>query len=166
MTLYQLFLFGVRVFCLYVGVRCMALELGDDAPDFFLLDQEGYSHTLREHRGEFVLLFFYPRDFVYHSAQVAKVFESKYLDIKRKNVVIYGISNDFVKTHSDFHKRLHLTYDLLSDPEELIIKKYDAKGFFGKRFISYLIGPDGRIYKKYDDNHTVNHPNLILTDLR
>jgi Peroxiredoxin len=49
--------------------------MGDDAPDFFLLDQEGYTHTLQEHKGQFVLLFFYPRDFVFQSARLAKGFE-------------------------------------------------------------------------------------------
>lgn len=143
----------------------MALMPGDDAPDFFLLDQEGFSHTLREHRGQFVLLFFYPRDFMQHSNRVAKAFEAIYSDLKFKNVAIYGISNDFVKTHLNFHKTFNLTYDLLSDPEDDIINKYEANGFFGKKFVSYLIGPDGRIFKKYRDNVSVNHPRLILSDL-
>ena len=143
----------------------MALGLGDDAPDFLLFDQEGYSHTLREHRGQFVLLFFYPRDFVFHSTKLAKLFETKYTDIKRKNVVVYGVSNDFVKTHAEFHKSLQLTYDLLSDPEGEIIKKYEASGFLGPRFVSYLIGPDGRVFRRYDDNYSINHPNLALADL-
>lgn len=146
-------------------VHCLALGFGDDAPDFSLFDQEGFTHTLREHRGEFVLLFFYPRDFVFHSAQVAKAFESRYAEFRKKNVVIYGISNDFMRTHQDFHTKMHLTYDLLSDPEEEAIKKYKARGLLGRKFISYLIGPDGRIFRKYEDNLSVKHPLLALQDL-
>jgi peroxiredoxin Q/BCP len=148
-----------------LSIRCFALDFGDDAPDFTLFDQEGYTHTLKEHRGQFVLLFFYPRDFNFHSAQLAKSFESKYSELKGKNVVIYGVSNDFMKTHLDFHTKMNLTYDLLSDPDEEVIKKYKAKGLLGGKFISYLIGPDGRIFKRYQDNLSVKHPLRALHDL-
>ncbi len=142
-----------------------ALGFGDDAPEFSLFDQEGYTHTLKEHRGQFVLLFFYPRDFIFHSAQLTKAFEARYSELKSKNVVIYGVSNDFMKTHLNFHKKMNLTYDLLSDPEEETIKKYKARGLMGGKFISYLIGPDGRIFRKYEDNLSVKHPLLALHDL-
>jgi peroxiredoxin Q/BCP len=150
-------------FCLFL--RLTALDFGDDAPDFALFDQEGFTHTLKEHRGKYVLLFFYPRDFIYHSTKLVKAFESKYYDLKKKNVVIYGVSNDFMKTHLDFHKKLNITYDLLSNPEEDVIKKYGARGFIGGKFVSYLIGPDGRVFRKYEDNRAIYHPELILKDL-
>ena len=167
MSSYHFGFFRGKLFWLFsiAAVPLSALGFGDDAPDFSLFDQEGYTHTLKEHRGQFVLLFFYPRDFIFHSAQLAKAFELKYSDLKDKNVVIYGISNDFMKTHMDFHKKMSLTYDLLSDPEEDAIKKYKAKGLLGGKFISYLIGPDGRIFKKYDDNLSIKHPELALRDL-
>jgi peroxiredoxin Q/BCP len=148
-----------------LSIQCFALDFGDDAPDFALFDQEGYTHTLKEHRGQFVLLFFYPRDFSFHSAQLAKSFELKYSELKAKNVVIYGVSNDFMKTHLDFHTKMQLTYDLLSDPDEEVIKKYKAKGLLGGKFISYLIGPDGRVFKKYEDNLSFKHPMRALSDL-
>ena len=56
-------------------------------------------------------------------------------------------------------------YDLLSNPEEDVIKKYGARGFIGGKFVSYLIGPDGRIFRKYADNRAIYHPELILKDL-
>ncbi len=162
MRWYQVSLFLCKIF---ISVPCIALGFGDDAPEFTLFDQDGFTHTLKEHRGQFVLIFFYPRDFIFHSAQLTKAFESKYSDLKGKNVVIYGISNDFMKTHLDFHKKMNLTYDLLSNPEEDVIIKYKARGLFGGKFISYLIGPDGRIFKKYEDNLSVKHPSLALSDL-
>lgn len=162
MRWYQVSLFLCNVF---ISVPCIALGFGDDAPEFSLFDQDGFTHTLKEHRGQFVLLFFYPRDFIFHSAQLTKAFEARYSDLKGKNVVIYGISNDFMKTHFDFHKKMNLTYDLLSNPEEDVILKYKARGLLGGRFISYLIGPDGRIFKKYEDNLSVKHPILALRDL-
>lgn len=141
------------------------LHLGDDAPDFFLRDQEGYMHSLYQHRGQYVLLFFYPRSFIPHSIREVLAFERAYKQLKSKNVVIYGISNDFQNTHQKFHEAYKLTYDLLSDPDEDIIKAYRARSFLGRKFVSYLISPDGRIYKKYDETSPIRHPLLALSDL-
>ena len=153
-------------YLIWVELPLCALEIGDTAPDFFLPDQQGYVHTLREHRGEFVLLFFYPRDFTPHSSQVVRAFEKTYPEIRKKRVAVYGISNDFVKTHANFHKAFKLTYDLLADPEEVILKKYNAVNWLETKFISYLIGPDGRVFRKYDTSAAIKHPTLILADLR
>ncbi len=138
---------------------------GDDAPDFFLKDQEGYLHSLMQHRGQYVLIFFYPRDFIPHSVSEVVAFEKAYKSLKSKNVVIYGISNDFQERHQKFHETFKLTYDLLSDPNEEIIQAYEAKNFLGRKFVSYLISPDGRIFKKYEGSAPAMHPTLALSDV-
>ena len=161
------FVSRLLIFCLLAmsAVSALQLELGDDAPDFFLKDQEGYLHSLYQHRGQYVLLFFYPRDFIPFSVKEVLAFEHAYQDLKRKNVVIYGISNDDEKRHLKFHEKFHLTYDLLSDPEEKIIKSYEAKGLLGRKFVSYLVGPDGRIFRKYSGVSPIKHPHLALGDI-
>ena len=141
------------------------LSLGDDAPEFFLIDQEGYYHSLKDHRGKFVLLFFYPRDFIPYSISEVLSFEKSYGALKAKDVVIYGVSNDYQDKHKAFHDRFHLTYDLLSDPDEEVIRKYGARSFLGRTFVSYLIGPDGRIFRKYERVAPSKHPSLVLSDL-
>lgn len=155
-------------FALLVGLLPLTaydLEMGDDAPEFFLKDQEGYLHSLNQHRGQYVLLFFYPRDFIPYSVKEVIAFEKAYRALKSKNIVIYGISNDFQESHQKFHEAYKLTYDLLSDPEEDIIKAYKARNFFGRKFVSYLISPDGRIFKKYEEESPLLHPTLALGDL-
>lgn len=141
------------------------LSMGDDAPNFFLKDQEGYAHSLAHHRGQYVLIFFYPRDFIPFSVKEVVAFEKAYRDLKEKNVVIYGVSNDFQDRHLKFHEAFRLTYDLLSDPDEKIISAYEARGWLGRKFISYLIGPDGRVFKKYEKDSPIKHPQLALADL-
>ena len=143
----------------------MELELGDDAPEFFLKDQEGYIHSLHQHRGKYVLLFFYPRDFIPFSIKGALAFENSYQALKRKNVVIYGVSNDDLNRHQKFHEKFKLTYDLLSDPDEEIIRAYEARNFLERKFVSYLIGPDGRIFRKYSGSSPTKHPTLALADI-
>jgi peroxiredoxin Q/BCP len=139
--------------------------VGDDAPEFYLPDQEGFYHSLLHHRGEYVLLFFYPRDFVPCSRRTVRAFERAYQQLKAKNVVIYGVSSDSPKRHLHFHEAFHLTYDLLSDSDEVIRKKYGAKKWVGGEFFSCLIGPDGRIFRTYDNASSFYHPLLALADL-
>lgn len=142
------------------------LTFGDDAPEFRLPDQEGFTHSLIQHRGQFVFLFFYPRDFSFYGGKTVSSFEKAYKALKDRNVIIYGVSQDFQKTHLLFHEKFKLTYDLLSDPEEEVIRQYQATGFLGKKYISYLIGPDGRIFKKYEHQSPMIHPSLALEDLK
>jgi len=139
-----------------------ALELGDDAPNFRLFDQDWFSHSLAEHRGKFVLLFFYQKDFTSYGIRKVKAFERLYQDLKEKNVVIYGITHDFKNTHHHFHEKFHLTYDLLSDPDREVIRLYEANGWFGTKCLSILVGPDGRIFRKYENGKVSAHPILVL----
>ena len=143
-----------------------ALSLGDDAPDFQLYDQEGFPHTLRQNRGKFVILFFYERDFTPFSIRKVKAFERAYKSLKRKDVVIYGISNDFAYAHQTFHEKFKLTFDLLSDPDEKVIENYGAKGWLGPKTITYLIGPDGRIFRKFESSKGHEHCKLAMNELK
>lgn len=142
------------------------LEFGDDAPYFRLYDQDGFPHSPSSHLGTYVLLFFYERDFTPFSIRGVRSFENLYQEFKEKNVVIYGVSSDFQKVHQKFHEKCHLTYDLLADPDKEIIGLYGAKGWFGTKAISILIGPDGRVFRKYDSGNIAKHPFLILQDLQ
>lgn len=150
--------------CMLGSVRA-ELEFGDDAPSFRLYDQDGFAHSLSAHIGKYVLLFFYERDFTPFAIRGVKSFEKFYQELKEKNVVIYGVSSDFQYVHQGFHEKCHLTYDLLSDPEKEVIRLYGAKGWFGTKAIAILIGPDGRIFRKYDDGNIGCYPNLIMQDL-
>lgn len=143
-----------------------ALEFGDDAPGFFLYDQEGFAHSLNEHRGRYVLLFFYPRDFTHSGVREARTFEQFYQPLKEKDVIMYGVSNDFVATHRVFHERFKLTYDLLSDPDKEMIRRYHADSWLGTKTIAYLIGPDGRIFRKYENKRSSEVATLVLRNLQ
>lgn len=147
------------------AVSLSALELGDDAPNFYLYDQEDFPHSLQDNRGRYVLIFFYPRDFAPSSIKEVRSFEKAYPQLKEKDVVIYGVSNDPTKTHRAFHEKFKLTYDLLSDPGKEIIRQYGAESWGGTKIVSYLIGPDGRIFRKYESWRATELPMLALQDL-
>lgn len=148
------FLFGQKV-----------LTLGIEAPDFRLLDQDGMPHTLLAHRGEYVLLFFYPRDNTPHCTKQAMSFQKQIQELENKKVVVYGISQDSIKSHQYFKNRLNLSYNLLSDPKGNVSKMYQAKGFFMNKRKAFLIGPDGKVFKIYEKIRPVEYGSCVLKDV-
>lgn len=151
--------------CSFWGTPTQALEMGQVAPEFDLVDQDDEHHSLREHLGRYVLLFFYPRDFTPHCTCEVKAFNEVCAELKKHDVVVYGISSDSVKSHKKFHQVVDLHYNLLSDVSRSVIDKYNASGFFGTKRISYLIGPDGKIFKRYDSVSPKNHALEVLRDI-
>lgn len=142
------------------------MAFGDDAPDFILYDQEGFPHTLKEHRGKFVLLYFYARDFSVECAKKIKTLANVYPKLYKNQIVVYGISPDNVDRHRKFHTQFHLAFDLLSDPDEGVMKAYGAKGVFFPKQRIYIVGPDGRVFRIYDNMAQIlSTVDLILTTL-
>lgn len=141
------------------------LLIGEDAPSFYLRDQEGYSHALKDHRGEYVLLFFYPRDFTSDSISKVKTFEKNYSLLKQNKVTIFGISNDSVEMHRKFYDKTKLTFDLLSDYTEKTITAYGAKFWVFPTSKAYLIGPDGRIFRIYENLTAGQITAKVLSDI-
>ena len=127
------------------------IQIGDDAPNFMLKDQEGFTHTLIAHRGSFVLLFFYPRDFTSSALRKVQAMEKIIEKSLSDRFVVYGISNDSVENHRKFYDKMHITYDLLSDEKEVVIKAYQALGVIETLPLVVIIGPDGRYFKVYDN---------------
>ncbi len=127
------------------------IQIGDDAPNFMLKDQEGFTHTLISHRGSFVLLFFYPRDFTISAHRKIRTMEKLIEKSLSDRFVVYGISSDSVENHRKFYDKMHITYDLLSDVEGVVIKAYNALGFIETKPLVVIIGPDGRYFKVYEN---------------
>jgi len=127
-----------------------SLEIGDNAPDFSLLDQDGFLHRLQDDRGRFVLLFFYPKSRFSRSHQLAENLERYYRELFFRNVVIYGITNDSIEKSVDFKEKLSLSYDILSDSEGVAKRSYLGKKWFNQsHYMIYLIGPKGSILRKW-----------------
>ncbi len=153
------------ILALPLNARDSKLTFGHDAPDFSLVDQNGYSHSLMSHRGKFVLVFFYPRAQGWASYRKAKIVDTIFQELLDKNIIVYGISMDSNENHLQFQKENHLGFDLLSDPTASTIQAYHADGLFEVKSMSYLIGPDGRIFRTYDKIDDKSFPQKILNDL-
>ncbi len=147
------------------------------APDFVLPDKNSTDHKLSDYRGQWVLLYFYPKDDTPGCTAEACSFQDNLPNFatamrrdpavagKNSEVKILGISADPVSSHHRFAEKYGLNFTLLSDGTKEVIKKYEAEGIFTKR-ISYLIDPQGQIYKAYAEVKPATHAEEVLADLR
>ncbi|MFA6301259.1 MAG: peroxiredoxin [Candidatus Paceibacterota bacterium] len=142
------------------------LKIKTPAPDFTLPDQNGKEHSLTEYRGDFVLVYFYPKDDTPGCTKEACVIRDMYNDFQVNNVKVFGISADSVESHKKFAEKYQLPFILLSDPEKKVIKMYEANSPLSSKRISYLVGPDGNIEKTYPEVDPTYHGIEILKDVQ
>lgn len=129
------------------------LEIGMQAPDFTLLDQQGKQVSLSDFRGRKIVLYFYPKDNTPGCTRQACAFAESHQDFEEKGVVVIGISKDSVASHLKFSDKYHLPFILLSDPELKAIQAYGVwqeKKLYGKVSMgvvrsTYLINEEGVI---------------------
>lgn len=135
------------------------------APDFTLPDQNAVDHKLSDYLGQWVLIYFYPKDDTPGCTIEACSIQDnlpKFQDLKIK---VLGISADSTSSHQKFAQKYGLNFTLLSDDKKEVIKKYEADGIFTKR-ISYLIDPQGQIFKAYENVNPETHVTEVLEDLK
>ena len=150
------------------------LEINKPAPDFTLLDQVEATHSLKQYRGSYVLLYFYPKDDTPGCTKEACAITDVYGDFKQLGVVVLGVSKDSPKSHKKFATKYNLPFTLLSDADIAVAELYGAwkeKTMFGKTAlgmlrISYLIDVEGKILKVYPNVDPANHALQILKDVK
>lgn len=144
------------------------------AVNFSLPDQNNRIHNLADYKGQWIVVYFYPRDDTPGCTKEACGFRDKSQPYKDNKIVIFGISKDSVASHKKFAEKYHLTFPLLSDESKETIKAYGAWGekkFLGKTFEgvlrkTFLIDPTGEIRKTYDKVDVLNHADTILQDIK
>mgnify|MGYP006072575787 FL=1 len=125
------------------------------APDFTLPDAAGAPHSLADFRGQWVVLYFYPRDNTPGCTRQACAFAKTYGAFQAKNAAVIGISKDSAASHQKFAAKYELPFLLLSDPDHTVLELYDVwkeKKQYGKVSMgtvrsTYLIDPEGIIRK-------------------
>ena len=144
------------------------------AVNFSLADQNNKIHTLTDYKGQWVVVYFYPRDDTPGCTKEACGFRDKSQPYKDENIAILGISKNSVDSHRKFAEKYHLNFPLLSDESIETIKAYGAWGvkkFLGKTFQgilrkTFLIDPKGEIRKIYDKVDVLNHAETIFQDIK
>jgi len=143
---------------------------GDMAPEFHLQDQNGQWHTLAQHRGQWIVLYFYPKDQTPGCTKEACSFRDNIFAFEEIGAVILGVSLDDVKSHEEFAKKYSLPFPLLADSDSSVAKRYNVlRNLLVMKIASrqsFLIGPDGKIVKHYESVDPKTHTAEVLADLR
>lgn len=145
---------------------------GTKAPDFSLPDQNGEMRQLSDFLGEWVVLYFYPKDDTPGCTTEACAFRDSVHELAKRKVRVIGISTDSVASHKTFADKYQLPFLLLADTEKTVVEAYGVWGpkkMYGKEYMgilrtTFLIDPTGTIIKVYEKVQPDGHAELILND--
>ncbi len=151
----------------------MPLKLGQSAPEFRLADQIGKIHTLSDYRGQYLLIYFYPKDDTPGCTTEACGFRDLLPKFSESGLTVVGISTDTSKSHEKFAAKYGLSFTLLADVEKKTVEDYGVWGkkkFMGREYMgilrtSFLCNPEGKICKIYEQVKPADHPSEVLRDL-
>lgn len=146
------------------------LQAGDKAPDFLLADGDGKLRQLGEWHGNWLILYFYPRDDTPGCTAEAKAFNDRQPEFAALQAQVVGISVDSSDSHRAFAGRHGLIFPLLADTDGKVSRQYGALNNFAivkfaKRH-TFLIDPEGRIAKAYRDVEPSRHAGEVIADLK
>ena len=148
-------------------------EVGALAPAFSGQTDLGNTISLKDFRGKWLILYFYPKDQTPGCTVEACDFRDAFKDLKDAGALILGVSKDSVESHQKFVEKQKLNFPLLSDADGKICEAYGAwqeKSLYGRKFMgivrcSFLINPEGRIAKVYPKVRVEGHVAEILKEL-
>jgi peroxiredoxin Q/BCP len=149
------------------------IEPGKKAPSFALKDQSGRTHRLSDYAGRPLILYFYPKDDTPGCTREACSFRDNLPRFQTSKAAILGVSILDEASKAKFAKKYDLTFPLLADPGHEVAEKYGVwqeKSNYGKKYMgiartTYLIGPDGKVRKRWDRVRVDNHVQEVLAAL-
>ncbi len=151
----------------------MPIAEGILAPDFTLPTDTGDTLTLSSLRGQWVVLFAYPKDDTSGCTVEACEFRDALPRFDASKAVILGISPDSVKSHVKFKEKFELPYTLLSDEEKTVLQAYDVwkeKSMYGRKYMgvertTFLIDPEGLIAKVFTKVTPAGHADEVMASI-
>ena len=163
--------------CGLVGLKAHAfaaadtLQPGATAPNFSLPSQTDTMVSLKDYKGKYVVLYFYPKDMTTGCTIEAHNFERDTAKYAALNAVVLGVSLDTVESHKTFCSKDGLNFKLLADPEHKVIDAYgvpitnaahDGQTISFAKRDTYLIGPDGKVVKFWEVKDVQGHSDDVL----
>lgn len=145
-------------------------KAGQAAPGFKLPDQTGKFHALADYAGQYVILYFYPKDDTPGCTKEACSFRDDLRQLEKLGAKVIGVSVDDTDSHAKFAQKHHLPFPLLADKGGEVADNYGALTNLGlikiaKRY-TFLIAPDGKLAKVYLSVDTSRHSQEIIDDLK
>ena len=146
------------------------VEPGRKAPAFALPDQDGKIHRLRDYAGRPLILYFYPKDDTPGCTREACAFRDARPDFKKGRAAVLGVSVLDTASKARFARKHELNFPLLADPEHAAADKYGVwqkKSLYGRTYMglartTYLVGPDGKVARRWDSVKVDGHAADVL----
>jgi peroxiredoxin Q/BCP len=150
------------------------VNINDKAPEFTLPDQNGKEISLKDFRGKYVVLYFYPRADTPGCTVEACEFRDSYRKIQNTGAVILGISPDQPKAQKKFEEKYSLPFTLLGDADKKVGNAFGViqeKNMYGKKVMgvartTFIIGPDGKIKHIFQKVNPEGHAEEVLAYLK
>jgi thioredoxin-dependent peroxiredoxin len=141
------------------------IEPGQKAPAFALKDQRGETHRLSDYAGRPVILYFYPKDDTSGCTKEACAFQEHLPAFKKSKAAVLGVSILDEASKAKFAKKYDLTFPLLADADHAVADKYGVwtqKSLYGRKYMglartTFLIGPDGKVKRRWDNVKVDGH---------
>ncbi|MGB0911310.1 MAG: thioredoxin-dependent thiol peroxidase [Nitrospirales bacterium] len=149
------------------------LKVGQKAPAFSLLNDQGKKTSLSSCKGKKVVLFFYPKDDTPGCTMEACSFRDGLTAIKRSGAIVLGVSPDSVESHKKFSKKFDLNFLLLSDAEKKMLEAYGVwkeKSMYGRKYMgvertTFVIDAAGKIAAIFPKVKVAQHYDEVLNVL-
>ena len=141
------------------------MNTGEQVPDFPFIATGHIQARLSDYRGQWVVLYFYPKDATPGCTIEARDFRDALPKLHELNARVYGISRDSLKSHDNFKSAQELTFELISDEDETICQLFDVmkmKSMYGKQMrgierSTFLINPEGNLQQAWRKVRVIGH---------
>lgn len=148
----------------------MALTIGQQAPDFNSIDQNGTPISLAQFKGKNIVLYFYPKDSTPGCTAQARNLRDNHQQLLDADYVVLGVSTDSPKRHQNFIAKNELPFSLIADEDRSVHELYQTwqlKKFMGREYMgtvrtTFVIDPDGNISDIISKVKTKDHSAQIL----
>lgn len=150
------------------------VELNEIIPDFSLPSTDNKDFQLADYRGKNIIIYFYPKDNTPGCTQEGKAFRDHFAEFTALDTVVFGISRDSVKVHTNFREKHEFPFHLLSDSDEKACDLFDViklKKLYGREYMgivrsTFLIDKKGVLRTIWSKVKVKNHIPEVLEEIR
>ncbi|STX27584.1 bacterioferritin comigratory protein [Legionella beliardensis] len=150
------------------------MKLGDVVPNFQFTATNGINANLADYHGQWIILYFYPKDATPGCTTQGQDFRDSYLKFQELNASVFGISRDSIKSHENFKCKQTFPFELISDSSENLCELFEVikmKTMYGKQVrgierSTFIINPQGKLVHQWRKVSVPNHVDDVLATLK
>ncbi|MGC1181833.1 peroxiredoxin [Legionella sp.] len=150
------------------------MNIGEPVANFAFVATSGLNANLHNYKGQYVVLYFYPKDATPGCTTEGQDFKEAYSQFQKINTQIFGISRDSLKSHERFKTQQNFPFELISDSEEQLCQLFDVikmKSMYGKQVrgierSTFVIDPEGKLAYEWRKVSVKGHVQEVLNALK